>query len=71
MKKVKVNQKVLVFAAFPEKGAYYSGAEGKVVQKYWQEKEEVIDNFVTVKLEGSGDLIPVHIKQLRKIHKNL
>lgn len=67
-KNIKVGTKVFVYAAFPEGGAFYSGAEGKVVDLEWAQgdfKEDPVKEFLTVKLEGSGDVICVHHKQCR------
>lgn len=69
-KDAKVGTKVEVYAAFPDGGAFYSGAEGVVTKTKWAEGEAAQDpvtDFLTVKLDGSNDIICVHPKQCRLI----
>lgn len=69
-KNAKVGTKVEVYAAFPEAGAFYSGAEGVIIDTQWKKgesKTDPVDNFITVKLDGSNDEICVHPKQCRLV----
>lgn len=71
-KKAKVGVRVRVFAALPEKGAFYSGSEGKIVSTKWAVKEYKDDplyDFLTVKLDGSNDVVCVHPQQCKKAKK--
>jgi len=69
-KNTKVGTKVEVWAAFPESGAFHSGAEGVVTDTKWSEGEssdDPVTNFLTVTLDGSNDVICVHPKQCKLI----
>lgn len=69
-KNAKVGTKVEVYAAFPVIGSFWSGAEGVITDTQWSKgecAEDPVTNFLTVKLDGSGDIICVHPKQCRLI----
>jgi hypothetical protein len=67
--KKRIGDRVAAYAAFPNKGAFYSGATGTVISNYWCDKDGVMEEFRTVKLDGSGDYVPAHDKQLRLLVK--
>lgn len=56
---------VAVYAAFPEQGALYSGAEGEIQGPFIQDGSDT--GFVKITMFGSGDHIVAHPKQLRKV----
>jgi hypothetical protein len=64
-KNVTKGKVVEVYAAFPNEGAYYSGAKGKVLGPHTVDGEQS-KLFFSVKMGGSNDVVVVHPKQLRE-----
>ena len=62
-------QQVLFFGY--ARGGYHNGHDATIIDTEYvipngSDKGEVVDGFVTVKLDSAGDILPAHPKQLKK-----